>query len=137
MGLYLCVFENDDEIEGVEVGNYADFGIFRTCVTDVLEGGYLGSKYPTLLVHSDCDGEWTPAECVKLKQELLSISEAFKQFPPAEFQAAWQKEVAKSFGLKPVSLYDSFIDVDGEPLLERLLQLCEIAIKQQQPILFQ
>jgi hypothetical protein len=137
MGLYLCVFENDDELEGVEVGSYADFDFFRTCVTDVLEGGQAGSKYPTLIEHSDCDGEWTHTECVKLRAELANISEALKQLPAVEFQESWQKQVAKSSGLKPMSLYDSFIDVDGEPLLETMLQLCQVAIERQQPILFQ
>jgi hypothetical protein len=137
MGLYLCIFDSDEEVEGVEVGSYSDFDFFRSSVTDLLEGGQAASRYPTIILHSDCDGEWTPTECVKLTEELLSISEGFKQLPAAEFRAPWQKEVAKSFGLKPLSLYDSFIDVDGEPLLERLLRLCEVAIEKQQPILFQ
>ena len=38
MGLYLCVFDNDDELEGVEVGSYSDFDFFRSTVTELLEG---------------------------------------------------------------------------------------------------
>jgi hypothetical protein len=137
MGLYLCVFADEEELEGLEVGSYADFDSFRTCVTDTLEGGQPGSKYPTLINHSDCDGEWTPAQCAKLREEVASISEACKRLPPVEFQGAWQKQVAKSLGLKPVSLYGSFIDVDGEPLLERLEGLCDVAIRSGRAILFQ
>ena len=40
-------------------------------------------------------------------------------------------------GPVPASLFDSFIDVDGEPLVERLLNLSRLAQKTQHPILFQ
>ena len=98
MGLYLCVFENDEELEGVEVGSYADFDFFRSSVTAAVEAGQSGSKCPTLINHSDCDGDWTPGEVVMLQQELASISEKFKELPFVEFQAPWQKQVAKSLG---------------------------------------
>lgn len=42
MGLYLCVFEGDDELDGVEVGSYADFGAFRSAVATHVEGGIEG-----------------------------------------------------------------------------------------------
>lgn len=137
MGLYLCIFDGDDELEGVEVGAYADFESFRSTVTSVLEGGVAGAKYPSLILHSDCCGEWSQTECKVLKQELRSISEAFRQLPPVEFHADWQLQVGKLLGLQPSSLYDSFIDVDGEPLLERLEGLCNVAIQNGQPILLQ
>ena len=142
MGLYLCVFEGDEEIEGVEVGSYSDFDFFLSSVTDLLEGGKAGSRYPVLTLPvltppSEFGGEWSPAHCKTLAEELKAVSQAFRALPAVEFRSAWQKEVAKSLGLKPTSLYESFIDVDGEPLLERLLKLCEVAIDRQQPILFQ
>lgn len=137
MGLYLCVFAGDDELEGVEVGSYADFDSFRSRVTELLERGLAGSKCPTLIIHSDCDGEWSPAECVRLRSELDYIARSFASLPPSPFQADWQKQVGKLLGLKPNSLYDSFIDVDGEPLIARLQRLCEVAIENDQPIEFQ
>ena len=137
MGLYLCVFADNEEIEGVEVGGYSDFDFFRSAVTDLLEGGQAGSRFPTFILHSDCDGEWGPSDCKKLLEELLSISREFKELPAVEFRPGWQKEVAKSFGLKPGTLFDCFIDVDGEPLLERMARLCEVAIQKELPILFQ
>lgn len=137
MGLYLCVFNDDRELEGVEVGSYSDFDFFRGSITELLEEGRVGRKYPTLILHQDSDGEWTPTECEALKRELASISEELRQLPAVEFHAEWQKQVARSLGLKPTCLYDSFIDVDGEPLLERLLGLCDVAIDNNQPILFQ
>lgn len=137
MGLYLCVFTGDDELEGVEVGSYADFDFFRSTVTKLLERGLAGLKYPTLIIHSDGDGEWSPAECARLKLELADIAAEFALLPFHPFQADWQKQVSKLLGLKPKSLFDSFIDVDGEPLIDRLQRLCEVAIENDQPILFQ
>ncbi len=137
MGLYLCVFEGDEELEGVDVGNYSDFHFFRSTVTELLESGTPGAKYPTLVNHSDCDGEWTPGECNRLKSELEDIAEQFRRLPPVQFPAEWQRQVGKLLALRPSSLYDSFIDVDGEPLLERLQRLCDVAIQTNRPVLFQ
>ena len=33
-----------------------------------LEDGKAGSLFPTLVMHSDCDGEWSPPDCDKLKK---------------------------------------------------------------------
>jgi hypothetical protein len=137
MGLYLCIFDGDDEIDGVDVGAYSDFGVFRNAVRTHLESGYAGAKYPTLMLHSDCDGEWTVEDCKVLEAELEQIGARFKELPAEGFEAEWQKSVAKSLGLKPGSLYDCFIDVDGEPLVERLIYLCRLAQKHGKPILFQ
>lgn len=137
MGLYLCVFDGDRELEGVEVGAYSDFELFRVNITRLLEEGHAGTKFPILILHADSDGVWTPAECRALKQELTDISEGLKRFPAVPYPSEWQRQVGKSLGLKPLSLYDSFIDVDGEPLMERLSRLCDVAIKSEQPIVFQ
>ncbi len=137
MGLYLCVFDNDDEIEGVDVGSYSDFDFFRSSVTELLEGGIAGNKFPTLIIHSDSDGEWSLTECESLRHELIAISSEFQQLPGIQFRAEWQQQVGKSLGLKPASLYESFIDVDGELLLDRLIRLCDVATERAMPILFQ
>jgi hypothetical protein len=123
MGLYLTIFDDENELEGVEVGAYADFGIFRDAVVEALEEGRAGSRCPTLILHSDCDGQWTPSEAAKLEQELESISAKFKQLPPIAIKGSWQKQVIKTFGLQVTNLHDCFFDVDGEPLLERLIGL--------------
>jgi len=52
MGLYLCVFDGEEELDGVEVGFYADFGTFRNAVVRHLENGKAGSRFPTLIHHS-------------------------------------------------------------------------------------
>src|SRR5206468_1590548 len=60
MSLYLCIFRGDEEIEGVEVGSYADFGRFRDTVAEKLEDGRQGSRFPLLQLHPDSEGEWDP-----------------------------------------------------------------------------
>ena len=92
---------------------------------------------PTLTLHSDCDGQWTPEECDRLQAELDRISQAFLALPPIPLKELWQLDVAKTVGLKPKTLSDCFFDVDGEPLMARLAGLCQIAIERRQPILFQ
>lgn len=136
MGLYLCVRDDVDEVDGVEVGSYADYGGFIEKVVEHVEGGARGSRCPTLTLHSDCDGQWTPEECARLQAELDRISQAFSALPPIPLKP-WQLDVAKTFGLKPKTLSDCFFDVDGEPLMTRLAGLCQIAIERRQPILFQ
>jgi hypothetical protein len=137
MGLYLCVFDGDEDVEGVEVGSYADFEHFRHTVTSLLEANVQGSRYPTLILHSNCDGEWTPAECISLIGELRDIEEHFRRLPVANYSSDWQRELANDLGLQPQSLYDSFIDVDGVPLLQRIRELCELSIDRNAAVLFQ
>ena len=137
MGLYLCVFKDEEELEGVEVGSYADYGYFIETVTDLLEDGIAGSKFPVLILHSDSDGSWSIEECRSLEKELETISKSFKFLLPREFNSEWQRQLSKSLGLTPQNLCESFIDVDGEPLIERMIHLCRVALKANEPILFQ
>ena len=140
MGLYLCVFRDDavdDEVEGVEVGSYADFHRFRQTVADNLEGGQWGSRFPVLMDHDDSDGAWSPEDAARLESELLAIADGFAPLPPIDFDTDWQLELAGRDGIAPRSLLESFIDVDGEPLLERLIELARTAVAVRRPIWFQ
>ena len=137
MGLYLCIFDGGEDVDGVDVGSYADFDALRDYVVRELEGGKLGFKFPTFVLHSDCDGEWSFLECEKLHAELAEIASALKARPAIEFVSDWQKAVAKSVGVHPQNAFESFIDVDGEFLLERLQNLVNGALRRRLPILFQ
>jgi hypothetical protein len=137
MGLYLCVFDEEEEVEGVEVGSYDDFARLRTLVHQSLERGEVGTRFPLLMLHSDCDGEWAAEDVSRLKKELTEIAEAFRQMAPISVESQWQREVRATLGLKQQSLYDCFIDIDGEPLLERMIALCRVAEDYNRPILFQ
>src|ERR1043166_4475637 len=128
MGLYLCIFDGDEEVDGVEVGAYADYNALRDYVVRELEGGEAESRFQALVLHSDCDGEWSVAECERLQDELTEIVEALKERPAVDFASEWQRRVAKSIGLQPQNAFESFIDVDGEFLLERLQGLVRNAM---------
>jgi hypothetical protein len=138
MGLYLCVFDDvDNELEGVEIGSYADFNFFRDAVISSVEKGNAGVVCPVLNNHSDSDGEWASKEAQYLIVELGKVAEVMSQYPPVEFNTEWKKQVAKTFGINPKTLLDCFFDVDGEPLVERLIHLAQVSISSGKPILFQ
>jgi len=137
VGLYLCIFDGDEELEGIDLGSYEGFGRFRDAVRDRLEQGKPGSRYPLLMLHSDGDGAWTPEEARLLQDELEAIADAFLRMPPLQFWAAWQRQLAAERGLCPRNLYECFMDVDGEPLIGRMMALCVLAQERQLPILFQ
>ena len=138
MGLYLCIFDdNDEEVGGVEIGSYADFNFFRDTVIETVEKGDAGSICPVLILHSDCDGIWTPAEATALLEELEIVEKVLKDRPPVGFNSPWQTEVAKTFGIVPVNLLECFFDVDGEPLVERLKGLAVVSAKRRLSIMFQ
>jgi Immunity protein 70 len=139
MGLYLCVFAADgldEELEGVEVGYYDDFDRFRRAV-NLLEPDGWGSRFPALMLHEDSDGSWSPDEATALEMELLTIATELEKLPPQGFAAGWQADVARRLGLVPGSLRDCFIDVDGEPLIDRMVELARLAGQERLPILFQ
>jgi hypothetical protein len=46
MGLYLAVFDDEHELEGVEVGAYADFSTFQDAVVNNLEGRHCRFSIP-------------------------------------------------------------------------------------------
>ncbi|WP_082190401.1 Imm70 family immunity protein [Frateuria defendens] len=137
MGLYLCIFDGEEEIDGVEVGSYADFNFFRDAVVAAVEGGQRGSRCPTLVNHHDSDGEWLPDAALQLIGELDLIAAVFSEEPPLELDSLWKKKVATAVGLVPKNLLDCFFDIDGEPLLGRLRGLAEQSVKKKVPILFQ
>jgi len=62
---------------------------------------------------------------------------AMQARPPVPFISDWQRNVAQSFGLSPKNAFESFIDVNGDFILERIQQLVDVAIDRQLPISFQ
>lgn len=137
MGLCLHVFapamsddEDPAEIAFCDVGHYSDFGCFRDTIAAHLDA----RRYPILMAHSDCDGEWTLAEVPNLEIELAEISAAFKQLPSREPAGAFEHTAEYRAGAR--SLYDCFHNVDGENLFEALLELCRVARQHKLPITF-
>lgn len=137
MGLYLTIFDGNEELEGVEIGSYADFNAFRDHIINALEAGDAGSRFPVLIIHSDCDGVWSPEESALLEMEMHTIQKELCGLPPIELPDGWQRDIAKLFGLMPSNLNDCFFDVDGEILTERLIKLAQVSQESAQAILFQ
>jgi Immunity protein 70 len=137
MGLYLTVFDDGEELDGVEIGSYDDFAFFRDAVVWNVEGGTAGASCPILILHSDCDGQWSPDEAASLETELEVIARKFADLPPVSLGDGWKPEVAKMFGIRPANLADCFFDVDGELLLNRLIGLAKLSQERNLPILFQ
>ncbi len=137
MSLYLCVFDQGREVDGIDAGACSDFNAFRHFVTKQLEGGQAGSRFPTLILHSDCSGEWSADACACLGGELRAIEAAMREMPPVEFPSDWQRDLAQSLGRRPHSALDCFLDTDGEPLVEHLIRLSNTARALRQAIFFQ
>lgn len=137
MSLYLAVFEGDVEIDGIDVGGYADFDALRSTVSTLLEQSRPGSRFPVLMLHSDCDGEWSATDSQLLAQELRTIALEFGKYPPSPYPADWQVNVARSIGLRPATLCDCYLDVDGESLLDRMIALSDLSHARGLPILLQ
>jgi len=136
MSLYLCVFRHDEELDGVEVGSYDDFERFRDAAR-ALDRRVL-RRFGTLRTNVTPTTAWSPRAAARLASELTVLGEALRGVPARPFPAgSWQAEVARRRGWPPASLYDCFFDVAGEPLVERLLALCRLAVESRQPILFQ
>jgi hypothetical protein len=51
----MSVATRNPKIAECDVGHYSDFGCFRDTIARHLDAAHL----PTLMKHSDCDGEWT------------------------------------------------------------------------------
>jgi hypothetical protein len=139
MGLILCVYEDreaGDDIDGFQVGSYSDFGAWRDFIAGHLERGQWGSRFPNLMMHSDCDGEWSSDDCVGLKRELAVIREEMARLPVVPFYSAWQHQVAEEFSLQQKSALDCFVNVDGEILVDAIDRLADLAMARGKPITF-
>jgi hypothetical protein len=131
MSLYLTIFDGDNEITGWVFGHYSDFGFFRDKINEKL----FAKQFPTLMNHSDCDGEWSVSDLPTLKNELQLVANHFKTLPPELPQKAFEHSV--EFHKSASTLYDCFHNVDGENVFEALIALCDEGIRLNKPILFQ
>ena len=130
MSLYLAIFDGEEET-GWVFGHYSDFGCFR----DTIAAKLRAQVYPTLMAHSDCDGEWPAHELPTLRLELETIAAAFRKLPPEVPRDAFEHTAANRQGAR--SLYECFHNVDGENVFEALTALCDEGIRRNRPIIFQ
>ena len=130
MSLYLCVFDGDEELDGVEIGSYEDWKAFLQTITDILENGTSGSRFPLLTREVTYDGLWTSFDCAQLEQDLTTIKREFARHPSTSPPQPGSENGDRS-------LYTQFRDVDGSLLIDRLIDLCKLADKSEKAILFQ
>lgn len=131
MSLYLTIFDGETELDGLLVGHYSDFGYFRDQIAAYLDA----TRFPIFMSHSDCDGEWAAEELEALRRELADLKQVLEKLPRHEPVRAFE-HVAKA-RTNAASFAESFHTVDGEPLLDALLRLCDMGLQVRRPILFQ
>jgi hypothetical protein len=130
MSLYLTLIDGDEEVEGWVFGHYSDYAYFCDVVRIRVQ-----HDCPTLLRHSDCDGEWTVEQLPALRAELEAIGRRFRQLPPEHPVDRFEHTAKHRCGAR--SLYDCFHNVDGENVIEALMVLCDEGIRRRLPILLQ
>ncbi|MEQ1817073.1 MAG: Imm70 family immunity protein [Terricaulis sp.] len=135
--MVLVIYENDEDIDEVAVGSYSDFGALRDYIVRELEHGRPGSRFPTFIRHSDCDGEWTVDECDDLRSELWLIAAEMQARPAIPFPSQWQAQVSHDRGLRPDSAYQCFVDPNAQPVIGEIARLVDLALKKGLPISFQ
>lgn len=134
MSLYLVILPQSEEEKeiGWVLGRYSDFGFFR----DTVEKYFSRDEVPTLLNHEDGNGQWSPQESKKLIEELTQIEEKFKSLPPIKFD-----EDVYEWALPDIknakNLYECFINIDLEYLIEALKELALASFVLDRPIEFQ
>ncbi len=137
MGLYLCVYRGEEELAGVDVGSYADWEAFRN-EARALDKRRVFRRFGTLRVNVSPTLAWKPKAAAQLEKELADLGQELRRLPPRPpAEGTWQAEVARERGLQPRSLYDCYYDLEGEPLVDRLIALCRVAVETNEPILFQ
>ncbi|MCE9609658.1 MAG: immunity 70 family protein [Chthoniobacter sp.] len=131
MSLYLAIFDGENDVAGWVFGHYSDFGCFR----DTIAAKLRSEDYPTLMTHTDCDGDWSTAQLPNLRSELDSIAAGFRRLPAEDPKQGFEHTAQYRQGAR--SLYECFHNVDGENIFEALIALCDEGIRLKQPITFQ
>ena len=72
----------------------------------------------------------------KLK-ELEEIKQVFLEEPPSAKIIASKQDIFQFFGITPQNLFECFVDSDCEFLIDRLIELCDLAMEKNRPIMFQ
>lgn len=98
---------------GNRMSSYGYFGSFRHAVCVLLEDKMWGSRYPSLMNHSDCDGYYTPHQSKKLAKEMEDIQREFKRKKCAVGEFLLNNKV-----ISKVYTFDCYSDVN--PILWNL-----------------
>jgi len=138
-GLYLAVLDTTWEIDygGIEVGRWTQFEKYRGAIHRRLEKRFLrrrpvGHRFPLFLTRRS--GGWSPEELPALQAELRTIlTEAERKPADPLIVPEYAARVRSRFR----ALHHCFVDTQVEPLLEKLLALCDVALSKQLPVVMQ
>ena len=72
-----------------------------------------------------------------MKAELEEIKQVFLEEPPSAKIIASKQDIFQFFGITPQNLFECFVDSDCEFLIDRLIELCDLATEKNRPIMFQ
>ena len=131
-----CLFEGDPDVARSEYGPYATHNALRAYVVRELEAGQAGSRFPMFMFHADCDEASSVADCENLRDELAAIAAAMKLRPAVRSAPGGPRAAVGSIGLVPQNAFESFVDAEGEILLERLQSQVDDLLKRRLPIVF-
>ncbi len=138
-GLYLAVLDTTWEIDygGIEVGRWVQFEKYRGAIHRRLEKRLLrrrpvGHRFPLFLTRRS--GGWSPEELPALQAELRTILEEAARKPADPLIVP---EYAARVRSRFRALHHCFVDTQVEPLLEKLLALCEVGVSKQLPVVMQ
>ena len=126
MGVRLSVRDGGGELGAVETATEDDFMYFRDSVTAALEPNGYGTRFPTFM--QKFFSSWEAGEVAALERELKELHAAMRQLPPNPADGNWSSKLAGS-GRGPETLAEVFVDIDGAPLVERLIALAALARK--------
>ncbi len=99
-----------DGFKVMRIGSYSWYHSFRSAVCEYLEYGVWGAKFPLLMNHSDCDGDYNPKEAKSLLKELERIRKYFAgiDYPAVIYYDQEGKAVGENY-----KSYDSGIFCGG------------------------
>jgi hypothetical protein len=131
MGVRLVVADQSAELAAVETATEDDFMFFRDSVHLALEDGKFASRFP--LLFKTFFSDWQAEDVPGLERELREIHAAFRALPPDPPDGNWRSRLRQS-GRTPETLAEVFVDRNGAPLLEGLIDLAQTARERGLPI---
>ncbi|MDP3939576.1 MAG: hypothetical protein Q8R92_15765 [Deltaproteobacteria bacterium] len=138
-GLYLCVLDRDLDIDygGIEAGPWSVVQGYREAINRRLEHSFLrkrpmGHRFP-LFLQRDAGG-WGAEELPALKAEIATILEEASRKPAdPDIVPEYASRVRSRFR----ALHHCFVDTQVEPLLEKILALCDLGMEKGLPLVMQ
>lgn len=106
-----------------------DFFYMKDSISQALEPDW-GARFPHFMKDGYPDQVWQGTELKELVGELEVIVEECREKPPEPLDSNWQGKMSDDCK----SLYDVFVDTNGQPILGELLRICKKASEGSQAV---